>query len=349
MIHKEIDPAPAGDKFERAGQDAERQMAFYLRRAFAEDQDIHVINDLRIARRREVAQIDHLIIHCFGMIIVESKSSHGIIRVNAQREFIRVYGSRATGMPSPIEQARRQGELLRGLLNDQKERLRSTRLGGLVQGGFVGCPIRLLAAVSDSGRIEGPRNAVPELCKADAIPGRIRGLFQQYHHPGTLIEVLKEAVRGRSPNRGRVEWSMPAADVHRTINFLLHIHQPRNRAAPPAAPPIIAPLAARPAQPPKPRQPVPGKAARAAAHPSASPPTSGTRRPVYLCSKCHSTSLTVRYALSYYFNCRDCGGNTPIRNICRGCNQMTRTSKSGNHYYSICDTCRTQALFFVAT
>lgn len=50
MIAKDkTTPAPT-DKYGRAGHDAEMQMAFYLRRAFAEAPDIYVFNDLRLER-----------------------------------------------------------------------------------------------------------------------------------------------------------------------------------------------------------------------------------------------------------------------------------------------------------
>jgi len=44
-------------------------MAFYLKRAFQNDEKIIIINNLRVIVNNEVAQIDHLVVHPFGFII----------------------------------------------------------------------------------------------------------------------------------------------------------------------------------------------------------------------------------------------------------------------------------------
>ena len=66
MILKEIDGKANLNKIQKFGHDAEKQMAFYLKRAFQDKSDLVVINDLRIQMDDDTAQIDHLIIHKFG-------------------------------------------------------------------------------------------------------------------------------------------------------------------------------------------------------------------------------------------------------------------------------------------
>ncbi|WP_309570034.1 hypothetical protein [Deinococcus sp.] len=56
MIAKEHHAAPTTDRFQRAGDNAERQMAHYLRRVFAEPTEIHVFNNLCVEHGGEVAQ-----------------------------------------------------------------------------------------------------------------------------------------------------------------------------------------------------------------------------------------------------------------------------------------------------
>ena len=63
MIIKELDPITSPDKRLQAGFKAEQQLAFYLRRAFADNPKIQVINGLRLRRQGDVAQMDHLILH----------------------------------------------------------------------------------------------------------------------------------------------------------------------------------------------------------------------------------------------------------------------------------------------
>ena len=48
MILKEIDPKTTNHKMTEAGVRAEKQMSFYLNRAFGDEDKVHVINDLRI-------------------------------------------------------------------------------------------------------------------------------------------------------------------------------------------------------------------------------------------------------------------------------------------------------------
>ena len=83
MICKERNPSehPEHDKFADAGAKAEAQMAFYLKRAFSDDPDVWVFNDLRFRSDEEdVAQVDHLVMHRSGFIVIESKSVTSKVR-----------------------------------------------------------------------------------------------------------------------------------------------------------------------------------------------------------------------------------------------------------------------------
>jgi len=92
MIVKELDRITSSDKRMQAGYKAEQQLAFYLRRAFANNAKIQVINGLRLRRQGDVAQMDHLILHNHGLIIVESKSVTTRVRVNHHGEWSRWSG-----------------------------------------------------------------------------------------------------------------------------------------------------------------------------------------------------------------------------------------------------------------
>lgn len=346
MIHKDSDPVVAPNKYGQAGRDAERQMAFYLRRAFADSADVHVINDLRLTRNGETAQIDHLIVHKCGFFIIESKSSHGVIHVNANREFSRVFGRKKTGMRSPIEQARLQGELLRALLQDHRESLRGKFFAGLRQGGFLGCHIQVIAAVSDTGRIEGDRKVAPELLKADLVVELLREHVERHRRAASLAATLIDSMRGKDFDKGWGGWWFDEGELPKTVKFLLEHHQPRAASVVLPAGPTAQPT--RPASPSAPKSTSPPKAPRPTPDPATATATAPNRNPIptYICTKCQSTNLDLLFARSYYFKCRDCGGNTAIKNVCRACNQLTRTSKRRSEYFSVCDTCKTETLFF---
>ena len=74
-----------------AGIKQEQDVAFYLRRAYKDRDNVMVINDLRIEHDGEVAQIDHLIVYTYGFIVVESKSIRGEVNVNEHGEWTRSY------------------------------------------------------------------------------------------------------------------------------------------------------------------------------------------------------------------------------------------------------------------
>ena len=117
MIKKELDPFFSEDKFEKAGRAAEESMAFYLRRYYQDDPTVHVLNHIRLEENNDAAQIDHLIIHTSGMIVVECKSVRGKLSLGPDGQWVRWYGKQSKGMGSPIKQAELQIDFLRKYLN----------------------------------------------------------------------------------------------------------------------------------------------------------------------------------------------------------------------------------------
>ncbi|MFD1732160.1 nuclease-related domain-containing protein [Deinococcus malanensis] len=71
-----------------------------MRRAYGSDPDVHVFHNLRFERGQEAAQIDHLVLHRSGAIIVESKSVTSAVRINEREEWARQWNGRWAGMPS---------------------------------------------------------------------------------------------------------------------------------------------------------------------------------------------------------------------------------------------------------
>lgn len=108
MIVKEKNSPSPTDKYGKAGYEAEKQMAFYLRRAFSEKQDFFLFNDVKFQRNGETTQIDHLVLHAHGFYLVESKSVTGSISVNKQGEYTRRFGNKTSGMKSPVTQVKMQ-------------------------------------------------------------------------------------------------------------------------------------------------------------------------------------------------------------------------------------------------
>jgi len=321
VIVKDKDTILNATKNEAKGEAAEKQMAFYLNRQFGDARDVFVFNDLRIERNGEFAQMDHLIVHQFGLIIVESKSVTGSITVNEHLEFER----KTTGIPSPILQARRQGDLLRALLTDHKKELRGKVLG-LIQEGFKTCPINIFVAISDTGKIRrvGRKIKIPELMKADQVSGAVQELITAHKKGGSIPfgELLLEsmdAMEGKKKKKKHEakedlgNYKFKTKELTKVVEFLKASHKPSTKAE-------VSQI---------------------------SDPVVKKKLPTYICTHCHETNLSIEYDNSYYFKCHSCDGNTPIKNRCAKCNEVTRTRKSKLEFTSVCKSCDVEELFFL--
>jgi hypothetical protein len=216
MIVKEKNPVKNPSSKVRQGDTAEKQMSHYLLRAFGDEKDVFVFNDLRIERNGEFAQIDHLVMHPFGFFIVESKSVNGEISVNAHHEFSRA----STGIRSPIEQAKMQVALLRALLQDSRESLLKKMLG-MLQTSFGGCPMEVCVAISDGGTIKrvGENVEVPELMKADLVCGFVSDEIERHRKANNIL-------RKADGSYGLYKLSPEEQESIRT--FLLQSHRGKN-------------------------------------------------------------------------------------------------------------------------
>lgn len=216
MILKEKEFTSPSDPRLRAGEEAEKQMAFYLQRAFRKRDDCFVINDLRVIYDGDVAQIDHLVVSIYGLFIVESKSVHGTISINQHGDWQRTYNDQITGMSSPVLQAQEQGRIIKELLRKNTEQLRGKILFGRIQKGFLYCPVCIYIAISDSGIIERGMD-VPELFKADAVSGAIAKKLGEFASKANLF----------SPKNllsTDIVWDMTKDEAKTVAEFLITEH-----------------------------------------------------------------------------------------------------------------------------
>ena len=165
MIYKELDPFHSEDKFSQFGRAAEQKMAFYLKRHFGNDPDVLILNGIRLETDDDAAQVDHLVIHSHGLVIVESKSVHGKVQIKDDGQWIRWFnGNQSKGMASPLHQAHLQSKFFRGLL--EKASKNNVLIDQL--------PIDILVAISDEGVIVWPKSGtIAGVCKADQVADKI--------------------------------------------------------------------------------------------------------------------------------------------------------------------------------
>jgi len=157
MIQKERETTSHSDDPRiKAGEQAEKQMAHYLERAFGRSEKVWVFHDLRFELGdADAVQIDHLILYKYGIIIIESKSVTTEVRINEHQEWERKFRG-WSGMPSPIQQAERQVVALRRLLDDNVDKLLNKVLGKLQKrfGSFsIRCLVPFRTRVGLLGRV----------------------------------------------------------------------------------------------------------------------------------------------------------------------------------------------------
>lgn len=203
-----------------AGDEAEKDMAYRLKRRFDIEPDVHVINDLWIVHGEASFQIDHLLVTRWGLFIVESKSVQGTVSIKVwddkREHWSRSYQGKFTGMESPLLQAEEQARLLKAFLYDNSEQLRG-KLFGLLQKGFRYCPVLTMAAISQDGIVEVESGPLPDrVFKADEIAPKIS------EHLAELRKISRPY--SLSPDVG---WDMSSEEAARVAAFLVASHTPR--------------------------------------------------------------------------------------------------------------------------
>jgi hypothetical protein len=352
MIVKELDLIETSDKFEQAGYNAESQLAFYLNREFKDDPQFLIFNNLRLEKAGDACQIDHLILHRYGMIIIESKSVTTRVEVNEFGEWKRWF-SNWQGMPSPILQAQRQGKFLKDYLEDHVEKLLNKMLFGK-QSRFTKMPIDVLVAISDSGIINRPKNDKLDIvCKADQISDKVKAIELAYRKTNSLLNLSLEAA-----------YELAKDEIPRISQFLLIHNKPakikvssiNTSSQSPnnlkqsnlviEAPSVSNAIAT--VKPSSPQKKIISTASSSVQKsdiklkPVAKSVKSASTS---TCSHCQSLNLSLLYVHSYFFKCSDCGKNTAIKNICPSCSDREKIRKSGLQFFTECEKCSTSQLF----
>jgi hypothetical protein len=136
----------------RAGLRGERDAAYEIDFHYARHPNRAVIHDLRLEVEGRVAQIDHLIIDRYLTIwVCESKHFAEGVGVNDHGEWVRFYGGRPDGIPSPIDQNRRHIAVLQDVF-DGKLVNPKKRFGLTIRPRF-----KSVILVSNNARISRPR------------------------------------------------------------------------------------------------------------------------------------------------------------------------------------------------
>lgn len=153
-------------------------MSYYLNKFFHSNGQIHLIDGITLYANKQMVQVDHLVVHENGFVIVESKSVADRILIKDDGQWIREFQGRQSGVRSPLIQAEIQAKELTSHLK-RFERLFGSRIGS----GLLLSHFDVVVAVSDSGIIEYPTSGrIENVLKADLVPGYIDNLIKFERH-----------------------------------------------------------------------------------------------------------------------------------------------------------------------
>ena len=332
-----------------AGIKQEQDVAFYLRRAYKDRDNVMVFNDIRLSHAGEHAQIDHLIVYSYGFIVVESKSIRGEVQVNEYSEWSRSYKGLWSGMPSPIKQAGLQLALLKQLLSAHDSQLLGTLLG--MQQGFGGRCFDVFCAISSDAiidRSKAPIDVADKLVKSEFVVEALdkkmdfKTFFQfkarlAENRPSFTAQeltkicdfILAHTSHPFLPSPENVCTQQRQVEINITAKETINVTaQPNERVAHVSKP-----------------------SAKSSATKSTQAATiKGEDHLVAVtCKHCGAadglTAHSGRYG--YFVQCGNCGGNTPLKRACQACHSPdTKVSKSKSVYALACQACGVSSEIF---
>ncbi|MBU1620582.1 MAG: NERD domain-containing protein [Gammaproteobacteria bacterium] len=334
IVKDKLQKAAVGVR-KQAGDQQEQDVAFYLRRAFKDEDRVRVFHDLQLCYDGEFAQIDHLIVYTFGFIVIESKSIKGEVRVNAQAEWSRSYRQQWQGMPSPVKQAQLQLKVLRDVLTNNHEKMLG-RLLGLIQLGLGGRCYDVLCAISSDAiidRSKTPKDVAAKLVKTEFIADALKDLMR-------LPKLLPVALRVFDTRP-----AFNAEELKSICHFLLTEHlklRPEEQDVVQAIKPspvkdrkVVDTQTVSVWQVAEKPLPATNQAVKAAA-------TNTAQLVNGLCKHCQTWDQLSVHAgrYGYYLKCHMCQKNTALKQPCTQCHSpYTKVRKDAEKYLVDCGGC----------
>ena len=164
MILKELDPFRYGGEDALAARVSADRVAYCLRRFFRRHTEVDVLNGLRLLCAGSIARIDHLLLHPYGLIVLQRDDTTGPVTIDSDGQW-QPGGAGVQGpIGSPITGAYVQALLFKSYL-DQRVRQK---------GFFDRLELDVLVVVSDECQITWPLTGrLAEVCNRDEIYDRV--------------------------------------------------------------------------------------------------------------------------------------------------------------------------------
>ena len=168
-----------------SGIKGEAESAYQLNFYFGQSHDWIILHDLRLVDRRQVAQIDHLLINrCLQIFVCESKRVAGSIIINEFGEFSHQYQGKIQGMPSPLQQNKRHITILKNILKTQINLPK--RMGIKLQPSIYS-----LILVANEANIHRPKNRLTDL-SCIIKNEQIKTAIARYTNKFNLLPLMKK-------------------------------------------------------------------------------------------------------------------------------------------------------------
>ena len=324
MIIKEKVKINSSSPMAKAGQKQEFDVAFYLRRAFKDHDQVFVFNDIKLAHNNETAQIDHLIVHTFGFILIESKSITGEITVNKYEEWSRSYNGKWYGIPSPIKQVELQEDLLKQLLREHDSELLDKLLGlESLQKGFGGRQWEQVCAISSNAiinREEAPVHVAKKLIKSEFIVDTVTKSMNLSSSKPNTFTFFKAKTR---------PW-FNSEEIVRICDFIFQKNISRNEQNEITKNKLLDEI-----------DPLTVEAKAVAIENTSCIDGSELQLKCKKCSK-QNTLEPMAGKFGYFVKCKSCSTNTTMKASCVVCNSKnTKVSKKNECYTLNCQHCET--------
>ena len=164
MVLKELDPFYGRTQEEIAGRIAQDRMAYHLRRFFGKSEEIDVLNYLRVGTGTGVAHVDHLVLHPYGLVVIERENLTARAQIRDDGQWLRWRDGAWAEMRSPITRAYLRALSLKAFLDKNVKQ----------KGFFEGVALDILVAVPDTHAIQWPTmGPLAEVCNADQVHERV--------------------------------------------------------------------------------------------------------------------------------------------------------------------------------
>ena len=341
MIIKELDPFFGKTSWDFTGRKAEEEMAFKLNRRFHNNQEFHVINNLRFDWLGSHVQIDHLVLCRYGAIIIESKSVRSKVKYEGE-EWFRLWDNHWTGMKNPVIQAEEQAHALKELLCQNNDKIFSKSASVTIAKNFLDLPIHCFVAISDLATIYRPKENdcyKEQVFKAEVITNKIESFYDE----------LKQ----------NMSFIMTNDELNHVEELLLSVHVPYIPETLPEASSskVHTSSAANPQvneQPAKAKtEPSTAKNAKKTEKTAPTPQKSKSKdeEEILTYDKCPQCGgkISILWGAkfkSYYWHCDACGKNISINYKCPKCHEKLRIKKNGHDFFIYCEPCGLQELYF---